>query len=177
MWNPDLYQKAIAFAGYAHRNQLVPGKDYNYIVHVSSVAAEVAGAICAEKIGDEDLAIQCALLHDVIEDSDFGPEILGQEFGEKVLKGVLALTKDETLPRERRLDDSLARILGEGREIACVKMADRITNLQRPPGHWTREKREAYLAEARAIHRALGGSSAILGRRLEEKIEEYAMYL
>jgi hypothetical protein len=29
MGDQEKYQKAIAFAGYAHRNQLVPGKEYS----------------------------------------------------------------------------------------------------------------------------------------------------
>jgi len=65
MWDQEKYQKAIAFAGLAHKKQLVPGKEYNYIVHVSNVAAEIARLIMVERIDDEDLAIQCALLHDV----------------------------------------------------------------------------------------------------------------
>ena len=45
MWNQEKYQKAIAFAGYVHKNQLVPGKEYNYVVHISNVAAEIARLI------------------------------------------------------------------------------------------------------------------------------------
>jgi (p)ppGpp synthase/HD superfamily hydrolase len=70
VWDQEKYQKAAAFAGYAHKNQLVPGKEYNYVVHISNVAAEIARLITVEKTGDEDLAIQCALLHDVVEDTD-----------------------------------------------------------------------------------------------------------
>ncbi|MDR2633014.1 MAG: HD domain-containing protein [Treponema sp.] len=93
MWDQETYQKAIAFAGFAHKDQLVPGKEYNYVVHISNVAAEIARTITVEKIGDEDLAMQCALLHDVIEDTETKTEEIRKEFGEKVLKGVLALTK------------------------------------------------------------------------------------
>ena len=101
MWNQEKYQKAIAFAGFAHRNQLVPGKEYNYVVHISNVAAEIARLIIVEKIDDEDLAIQCALLHDVIEDTEVGQNELKENFDDKVLNGVLALTKDNNAEKDR----------------------------------------------------------------------------
>ncbi|MDR1126979.1 MAG: hypothetical protein LBL06_02500 [Treponema sp.] len=49
MWDQEKYQKAIAFAGYTHRNQLVLGKEYNYVVHISNVAAEIARLIMVDE--------------------------------------------------------------------------------------------------------------------------------
>jgi (p)ppGpp synthase/HD superfamily hydrolase len=177
MWNQEKYQKAIAFAGYAHKNQLVPGKEYNYVVHISNVAAEIARLIIIEKVDDEDLAIQCALLHDVIEDTDTKIEDIKNEFGENVLNGILALTKDEKINKESRMKDSLKRIREQGKEIACVKMADRITNLQIPPAHWNKEKIKKYMDEAILIYNELKDFSKFLGKRLKEKIKEYEEYL
>jgi (p)ppGpp synthase/HD superfamily hydrolase len=177
MWNQEKYQKAIAFAGFAHKNQLVPGKEYNYVVHISNVAAEIARVICVEKIGDEDLAMQCALLHDVIEDTETKIEELKNEFGEEVLKGVLALTKNEKLKEEDRMADSLKRIKQTGKETACVKMADRITNLQQPPAYWKKEEIKKYLDEAIFIYNELNIYSEFLSNRLKEKIREYEKYL
>ncbi|MDR2093972.1 MAG: HD domain-containing protein [Treponema sp.] len=177
MWNQEKYQKAIAFAGFAHRKQLVPGEEYNYVVHISNVAAETARAICSETIGDEDLAIQCALLHDVIEDTEIKAEEIRNEFGEEVLNGVLALTKNEELRKEDRMVDSLKRIKQAGKEIACVKMADRITNLQAPPGYWKKEKIKKYMEESILIYNELNVYSKFLSDRLKEKIKEYEKYL
>jgi (p)ppGpp synthase/HD superfamily hydrolase len=177
MWNQEKYQKAIAFAGFAHKNQLVPGEEYNYVVHISNVAAEIARVIFVEKIGDEDFAIQCALLHDVVEDTETEVEKIRDEFGEKVLNGVLALTKNRELKKEDRMMDSLKRIKQIGKEIACVKMADRITNLQQPPNYWTKEKRREYMDEAILIYNELNTYSGFLGKRLSEKIKEYEEYL
>jgi len=177
MWVQEKYQKAIAFAGYAHKNQLVPGKEYNYIVHVSNVAAEIARLIMIENIGDEDLAIQCALLHDVIEDTNTKIDDIKNEFGEKVLNGILALTKNDNIIKENRIKDSLERIKEQGKEIACVKMADRITNLQRPPKYWKKEKIKKYMAESIIIYDELKGYSIFLGNRLKDKIKEYEKYL
>jgi len=176
MWNQEKYQKAIAYAGYAHRNQLVPGTDYNYVVHISNVAAEIARLITVEKIGDEDVAMQCALLHDVIEDTDATVEDILNEFGEDVLKGILALTKDTTIDKEHRMKDSIQRIKEQGKEIACVKMADRITNLQKPPDYWDKEKITKYRDEAIVLYNELKGFSEFLGNRLQVKINEYEKY-
>jgi (p)ppGpp synthase/HD superfamily hydrolase len=177
MWDQEKYQRAIAFAGFAHKKQLVPGKKYNYVVHISNVAAEIARVICAENIGDEDLAIQCALLHDVIEDTDTKTEEIRNEFGEEILNGVLALTKNKKLRKEDRMMDSLKRIKKIGKEIACVKMADRITNLQPPPDYWKKDKIREYMAEAILIYNELNMYSKLLGDRLKEKIKEYEKYL
>jgi len=176
VFSQEKYQKAIAFAGHAHRNQLVPGKDYNYVVHISNVAAEIARLITVEKIDDEDLAMQCALLHDVIEDTDAKIEDILNEFGENILKGILALTKDKNISKEKRMIDSIKRIKEQGKEIACVKIADRITNLQKPPEYWDKEKIKKYRDEAIVIYNELKEFSIFLGNRLQEKIKEYEKY-
>ena len=177
MWNQEKYQKAIAFAGFAHRKQLVPGKQYNYVVHISNVAAEIARLFSIEKIDDEDLAIQCALLHDVIEDTEVGQNELKENFGDKILSGVLALSKNNSIDKDKRMEDSINRIKKQGKEIACVKMADRITNLQKPPGYWDKDKIKKYLNESILIYNELNEYSKFLGNRLKEKIKEYEIYL
>ena len=176
MWNQENYQKAIAFAGFAHRKQLVPGTEYSYVVHISNVAAELARLMMVEKIGDEDFAIQCALLHDVIEDTEITKNELKNVFGEKVLNGVLALSKNNEIEKEKRMEDSLKRIKEQGKEIACVKMADRITNLQKPPHYWNTQKIKQYLDESILIYNELNKYSEFLGKRLKEKIIEYEKY-
>jgi hypothetical protein len=44
MWDQEKYQKAIAFAGFAHRNQMVPGKEYTYEF---SMKKRCFAAVCA----------------------------------------------------------------------------------------------------------------------------------
>jgi hypothetical protein len=50
MWDQEKYQKAITFAGFAHRNQLVPGKEYNYVVHISLVSRKISGGFIEKSI-------------------------------------------------------------------------------------------------------------------------------
>ncbi len=184
-WSPDVYIRAYRYAAAAHWNsntkQLVPGTGLPYLMHFSMVAMEVIAALEKKAGLDGDLAIQCALLHDTIEDTDTTYDQLVETFGLAVADGVLALTKDESLGaglpkdqrKERQMVDSLEKISRQPREVWMVKMADRITNLQPPPKHWTPEKINRYREEAYQIHQALMGANPCLADRLQEKIDHY----
>jgi (p)ppGpp synthase/HD superfamily hydrolase len=176
-WSQDLYLKAYRFAALAHRGQVVPGTDISYIMHLSIVSMEMIAALRIETGRDENLAVQCALLHDVIEDTKVTSQQVATEFGDAVAAGVMALTKDQTLDKSLQMEDSLRRIKRQPPEIWMVKLADRITNLQRPPAHWTKEKIAKYQIEAIEILHALGEASEYLGSRLRQKISEYDSYL
>jgi (p)ppGpp synthase/HD superfamily hydrolase len=169
----ELYLNALRFAAGAHGAQKVPGTEHPYLVHVCSVAAEVIGALEAEAHPQPDLAVSCALLHDVAEDTLVGIGQIEAEFGTAVAAGVAALTKDDGLPKDAQMADSLDRIRHQPREIWLVKLADRITNLQPAPQHWTSERRKAYRIEAEKILAALGEASPYLSRRFERRLEEY----
>jgi (p)ppGpp synthase/HD superfamily hydrolase len=154
-WSQDTYIKAYKFAALAHHGQKVPSTEIPYIQHLSFVSMEIIAALNVEKERDGNLAIQCAILHDTIEDTSVTFEQTESEFGEDVANGVLALTKNDSLPKEVRMSDSLQRILEQPPEIWMVKLADRITNLQPPPQYWTQEKIIRYRKEAIVIHEAL----------------------
>ena len=174
-WSPEAWLAASRFAADAHRGQLVPGTDVPYLLHVTSVAQEVAVAI-AQEGGDGDLAVQCALLHDTMEDCGIARADLLSCFGVKVADGVAALTKRDGPSKEERMVDSLARILLQPREVWMVKLADRVTNLQPPPPHWTAQKCARYRAEAGLIGSTLGAASPCLSGRLQAMMEAYMPY-
>ncbi|NTU80585.1 MAG: bifunctional (p)ppGpp synthetase/guanosine-3',5'-bis(diphosphate) 3'-pyrophosphohydrolase, partial [Chloroflexales bacterium] len=90
-----------------------------------------------------------------------------------VADGVLALSKDEALPKDERMPDSLRRIQAQPHAVWLVKLADRIVNMQPPPKHWQGDKIAAYKDEAHAILAALGAASPLLAARLAAKIEAY----
>lgn len=69
--------------------------------------------------------------------------------------------------------DSLERVKKQPKEIWMVKMADRITNLQPPPKHWSPEKIGNYLEEAIQIHAQLKEGNQYIAARLQEKIDRY----
>jgi len=174
LWSQEIYIAAYQFAAQAHHGQRVPGTHLPYLVHVSLVCMEVMTALTLEPEHDGDLAIQCALLHDVLEDTETTYDQLQETFGAQVAEGVLALSKDKRIEASQQLADSLRRIRLQPAEVWMVKLADRITNLQTPPKHWTREKITRYRAEAIEIQVALKNASPVLEARLADKIERYA---
>ena len=87
-WSQDSYTRAYRFAAKAHRGQTYPGTGLPYIMHISFVSIEVIAALHADPGRKGDLAVQCALLHDVIEDTDVTPDCVRAEFGAQVADGV-----------------------------------------------------------------------------------------
>jgi (p)ppGpp synthase/HD superfamily hydrolase len=173
----EIYQSAIKFAGEKHKNQKVPGTESNYLLHISNVAMEILLAHKENQDFDLNYAVQLALLHDTLEDTETKLSELEEKFGEKVALGVEALTKNDNLTsKKERMDDSLIRINKLEREVGIVKLADRITNLQNPPEHWGKDKIMNYLNEAKLINKVLKNKNKYLNSRLETKIVEYKNY-
>ncbi len=179
MWSQESFLAAWNFAAEAHVGQTVPGSERAYINHVGSVAMEVIAAVGQrDDVRDADLAVQCALLHDVVEDTTATRDDIATVFGDAVADGVAALTKDDSLPdKPTKMRDSLERIKMQPHEVWMVKLADRITNLQRPPAHWDADKRARYRDEAQVIHDALADACPVLSARLRDKIEKYAEFV
>ncbi|MEE2789554.1 MAG: HD domain-containing protein [Myxococcota bacterium] len=181
-WNADLYNQTLRYAAMAHHGQTVPGTQLPYLMHIAQVCQEALGAVLMDATLDGDIVMQCALLHDTIEDTDVTHQQLADTFGSTVAGGVLALTKFDTqdgqvISKSEQMADSLRRIQAQPREIAVVKMADRITNMQTPPAHWSLDKRRGYHDEAQRIHDALKACSKHLERRLRAKLDAYVQYL
>ena len=176
MFSPDRYVAALRFAAVRHAGQRVPETELPYVVHVTSVAAEVIAALPSTTASDDDLAVCCALLHDTIEDTETRYEEIAAAFGVAIADGVRALSKDPALPKPQRMADSLRRIRAQPREIWLVKLGDRITNLGPPPPSWSRDKRRAYRDEALQIADALGDASAALDARLRARAAAYERY-
>ncbi|MDO9546298.1 MAG: HD domain-containing protein [Pelolinea sp.] len=98
-WSQEKYIHAIHFAARAHKGQFFEGTDLPYLLHLSMVSSEVIAALSVEHVNSPDLAVQCALLHDTIENAGITFDNIMDEFGEEVANGVLALTKDKTLSK------------------------------------------------------------------------------
>jgi len=180
-WSREKYFKALKFAAEAHKDQLMPGTELPYIVHVSLVAMEILSTLAEEPVEKPNLAVQCALLHDCLEDTYVVYDEIVSQFGSYVADGVLALSQDGAIGisedlfvrRWLQLEDSIQRIKQQPREIWMVKLADRITNLQPPPSHWTDDMVARYKEGAELIHEELAPASEYLGQRLQGKIDLY----
>lgn len=175
LWSPERYLAAWRFAQRAHLGQTVPGSEVSYLAHVGAVAMEITCALARrDDVGDPDLAVQCALLHDVVEDTRVELAELADRFGDQVAAGVAALTKDPRAgDKAAQMADSLARIREQPAEVWMVKLADRITNLAPPPAHWSDAKIARYRREAETIGEALGEACPVLAARLAGKIAAY----
>ena len=177
-WSQDKYIKAWNYASTAHKGQLLPGSNIPYINHIGLVAMEGIAAISHDKtIRNPDLLVQCALLHDVIEDTEKSYDDVLTQFGSDVADGVLALSKNLNLSgKTEQMNDSLKRIKQQPKEVWMVKLSDRITNLQPPPAHWAIEKISAYRAEALLILEHLESANPFLATRLQTKIMAYETF-
>ncbi|MFB9243535.1 bifunctional (p)ppGpp synthetase/guanosine-3',5'-bis(diphosphate) 3'-pyrophosphohydrolase [Massilia antarctica] len=169
----DAWIKAWRFAAEAHAQQKFPGTDMPYLVHLGMVSMELLAAHAQEPIDGIGVAMQCAILHDAMEDQDVPHATLVSEFGLAVADGVAALSKKPGLPKAEAMADSLARIGRQPKAIWCVKLADRISNLDAPPHYWPPEKISAYGKEGSLILASLGQAHGYLARRLAAKIAAY----
>ena len=171
MISQDKIKKAWFFAANAHKHKRYPKDNLPYLVHLGDVAFEIFAV--KESLKDFELALTCAILHDVIEDTSVSYKDIVEEFSKSVADGVLALTKDKSLPKSQQMVDSLQRISQQPPEIGAVKMADRICNLLAPPKHWNSEKVKEYAKEAELICDYLCHTNSSLSKRLKRKIQNY----
>lgn len=180
-WSREKYFKAYNFAAEAHSGQLIPGTNMPYVVHVSLVAMEILAALAVETVERPNLAVQCALLHECLEDTYIVYDEIVTQYGSYVADGVLALSKDGAIGKTEdeykrdwlQLEDSLQRIKQQPIEVWMVKIADRIINLQPPPNHWNDGKIVRYKQGSELIHKELASASEYLGERLKAKIDRY----
>ncbi len=101
-----------------------------YIMHPLAVAK-----IVAEEIGLGSKGISAALLHDVVEDTDYTIEDIQNIFGDKVASIVDGLTKlegafDQTKSRQAENFRKLLLTMVEDVRVILIKLADRLHNMR-----------------------------------------------
>lgn len=124
-----------------------------YIFHPIEVAR-----ICAEEIGLGATGIVCALLHDVVEDTNVGLDQIREIFGNQVALIVDGLTKldaayDITSPQAENFRKVLGTLVQDVR-VVLIKMADRLHNM-RTLGAMPRHKQLKIAAETDYIYAPL----------------------
>lgn len=170
------FQKAFGFANDKHQGQRIPGSELPYISHIARVCFELL-LLPDLRSYDSEFLLVVASLHDTLEDTDTTEEEILELFGARVLSAVKALSKDYSLPKEAQVEDSLNRIGTEPIEVHLVKLADRISNLDRPPSTWPNEKILRYRESSKMIYERLKGAHAELSGKLLAKIEDYSRYI
>ena len=126
----DLITKAFNFAKQAHRGvRRLSGEPY--IMHPIAVA-QIA---CAE-IGLGSTSICAALLHDVVEDTDYTVEDISNIFGEKIAQIVDGLTKisggifGEQASAQAENFKKLLLTMSDDIRVILIKICDRLHNMR-----------------------------------------------
>lgn len=120
----DLIEKAAKIAAQAHMGQTRKGDDTPYIVHPFMVA------LLLKERAFSDVCIAAALVHDVLEDTEYGADALRDALGDEVMKVVLTLTEDKSLPWEERKKKYIESVRNGSEEAKAVSIADKIHNLK-----------------------------------------------
>lgn len=138
------FDAALGFAARAHAEQRRKGTTTPYITHPVSVAMYLMQAGRTE-----DVAI-AGLLHDVVEDTGIGLEVIRVEFGDRVATLVAAVTEHKTedgveRPWEVRKREALEHLVGADEDVLALKAADALHNVS--------TTREALLRDGDSIWR------------------------
>ena len=125
-----LIRSAFDTAVNAHRNQRRKSGE-PYVLHPISVAK-----IVAHQIGLDATSIAAALLHDVVEDTEYSFDDIEKLFGSDVMRIVEGLTKISKLSKESNVSlqaenfRKLLLTLNDDIRVIIIKIADRLHNMQ-----------------------------------------------
>ena len=114
----------------AHKNQRRKSGE-PYVFHPISVAK-----IVASKIGLDATCIAAALLHDVIEDTNYDENKITEIFGKTICKIVVGLTKISKLSKDENVSlqaenfRKMLLTLNDDVRVILIKIADRLHNMQ-----------------------------------------------
>ncbi len=124
-----LIRKAFDIALEAHKDMRRKSGE-PYIYHPIAVAH-----ICAEEIGLGTTSVVCALLHDVVEDTDLTLDDIRGLFGEKEAKIIDGLTKisgvfDQGSSQQAENFRKMLLTLSDDVRVILIKLADRLHNMR-----------------------------------------------
>ncbi|WP_459212910.1 RelA/SpoT family protein [Aquimarina rhabdastrellae] len=125
-----LIRQAFDVAVDAHKEQRRKSGEA-YIFHPIAVAK-----IVASEIGLDATSIAAALLHDVVEDTDYTLEDIEQMFGEVIARIVDGLTKISYLNKDKDISlqaenfRKMLLTLNDDVRVIIIKIADRLHNMQ-----------------------------------------------
>lgn len=122
-------KKAFTISMEAHKDMRRKSGE-PYIYHPLEVAQ-----ICVEEIGLGATSIICALLHDVVEDTDMTLKEIEKEFGSKVARIIDGLTKisgnfEQGTSAQAENFRKMLITLSEDVRVILIKLADRLHNMR-----------------------------------------------
>jgi len=145
----ELIRRAFRLSYWAHRNDRRASGEM-YISHPLEVAM-----IVAEDIGFDDISVAAALLHDVVEDTEFSLEFIREEFGATMGIIIDGLTKISGVFSSRDIGQAenvrkLMLSMAQDIRVILVKFADRLHNM-RTLGSLSRQKQLKIASETRDL--------------------------
>jgi GTP diphosphokinase / guanosine-3',5'-bis(diphosphate) 3'-diphosphatase len=148
-----IIKKAFTLSAEAHKDMRRKSGE-PYIYHPLAVAQ-----ICVEEIGLGTTAVVCALLHDVVEDTDTSLQDIEREFGPKVATIIDGLTKisgsfDFGTTQQAENFRKMLLTLAEDVRVIMIKLADRLHNM-RTLGSMARDKQLKIASETIFIYSPL----------------------
>lgn len=126
----NLIDNAICFAVKAHSGMRRKGTDLPYVSHPLEAFSIAASITNDEKV------LAAAVLHDVVEDTDYTIEDIKNGFGEKVAELVASDSenKRENLPAEQtweiRKQETLEALKNSSREEQIITISDKLSNIR-----------------------------------------------
>ncbi len=126
----EIIERAFSFAHEAHKG-IRRRSGEPYIMHPIAVAK-----IASQEIGLGSTSICAALLHDVVEDTDYTVEDIAQHFGPKIAQLVEGLTKisggifGDKASMQAENFRKLLLTMSEDIRVVLIKMADRLHNMR-----------------------------------------------
>ena len=126
----EIIERAFAFARQAHEG-IRRRSGEPYIMHPIAVAK-----IASQEIGLGSTSICAALLHDVVEDTEYTVDDIGQHFGAKIAQLVEGLTKisggifGDKASLQAENFRKLLLTMSEDIRVVLIKMADRLHNMR-----------------------------------------------
>lgn len=171
-YDVDKIEKAYNLAFNAHKNQRRRSGE-PYIMHPVAVAKILF------KLGMDNECIIGALLHDVVEDTEYDLNYIKKEFGDEVallVDGVTKLGQISLSSREEVQAENIRKMfiaMNEDIRVIIIKLCDRLHNmrtLEHMPPHKQREKSLETLEIYAPIAHRLGI------RPIKEELEDLAIF-
>lgn len=128
-YNMDLIKKAYEWCVNAHEGQKRRSSE-DYYIHPFNVAKIIVS------LGLDSESIAAALLHDVVEDTEYSAEDIKREFGDEVellVDGVTKIGRLNFSSKEQQQAESLRKMLiamGKDIRVIIIKLADRLHNMR-----------------------------------------------
>ena len=119
-----IIEKAAQVAAQAHKEQQRKHDGSPYIAHPIMVAMKIM------RHGFSDEIVAAALIHDVVEDSDWGIDRVRSEFGDEIAQMVSHLSEDTSLEWELRKEKYTDAIAAAPEGTKAISVADKIHNAE-----------------------------------------------